>query len=136
MQICQDSIRDRAISRFRTQNIDFQSIHVDDNPGRQDWVSGELAIPRRFGRPDIYRFSCSVDFRTGQVRSAQIDHPLVVEKVNEIRRVAHEAGVAVAAYLANPAMLKVYGEGFTAVACSVDVDVLGRAYRQLLDALR
>ena len=41
-----------------------------------------------------------------------------------------------AAYLANPAMLKVYGEGFTAVACSVDVDVLGRAYRQLLDALR
>jgi len=73
VQICQDSIRDRAISRFRTQNIDFQSIHVDDNPGRQDWVSGELAIPRRFGRPDIYRFSCSVDFRTGQVRSAQID---------------------------------------------------------------
>ncbi|HZS86734.1 MAG TPA: aldolase/citrate lyase family protein [Chloroflexota bacterium] len=66
----------------------------------------------------------------------QVDHPLVVEKVNEIRQVASGAGVAVAAYLANPSMLHIYGAGFSAVACSVDVDVLGRAYRQVLEALR
>jgi hypothetical protein len=73
VQVCQDSVRDRAVSRFRTPNIDFRRIAVDDNPGRQDWVTGELAIRRRFGRPDVYGFSCSVDFRTGQVRTAQID---------------------------------------------------------------
>ncbi|MCU1335753.1 MAG: hypothetical protein JWO19_1334, partial [Bryobacterales bacterium] len=73
VRVCQDAIRDRAASRFGIQNIDFRSISADNNPGRQDWVSGELAIRRRFGRQDVYRFSCSVDFRTGQVRTAQID---------------------------------------------------------------
>jgi hypothetical protein len=73
VQVCQDSVRDRAVSRFRTSNIDFRKVSIDDNPGRQDWVAGELAIRRRFGRQEVYGFSCSVDFRTGQVRTAQID---------------------------------------------------------------
>jgi hypothetical protein len=73
VQVCQDSVRDRAVSRFRTQNIDFRKTSIDDNPGRQDWVTGELVILRRFGRQEVYGFSCSVDFRTGQVRTAQID---------------------------------------------------------------
>ena len=73
VRVCQDSIRDRAVARFRTPNIDFRRTAIDDNPGRQDWVLGELAVRRRFGRQEVYRFSCSVDFRSGIVRTAQID---------------------------------------------------------------
>lgn len=73
VQVCQDYVRDRAVSRFRTQNIDFLRISIDNNPGRRDWVTGELAVRRWFRRQDIYRFSCSVNFRTGLVRTAQID---------------------------------------------------------------
>jgi len=73
VKVCQDSVRDRAVARFRTPNIDFRRTAIDDNPGRQDWVLGELAVRRRFGRQEVYRFTCSVDFRSGQVRTAQID---------------------------------------------------------------
>ena len=73
VQVCQDDIRARASSRFRTQNIDFLRVSLDNNPGRNDWVVGELAVHRWWGRRNIYRFSCSVNFRTGQVRTAQID---------------------------------------------------------------
>jgi len=31
------------------------------------------AVRRRFGRQDVYRFSCSVNFATGVVRTAHID---------------------------------------------------------------
>jgi hypothetical protein len=73
VKVCQDSVRDRAVARFRTPNIDFRRTAIDDNPGRQDWVLGDLAVRRRFGRQEVYRFTCSVDFRSGQVRTAQID---------------------------------------------------------------
>lgn len=66
----------------------------------------------------------------------QLDHPRVVETVQEIRQIARHAGTAVAVYAARPAMLQAYGTDFTAIACSVDVDVLGRAYRQILAELR
>lgn len=73
VDVCQNSIKGQAVSRFRTPNIDIRAIAIDNNPGRQDWVTGELAVRKRFGRQNVYRFSCSVDFRTGQVRTAQID---------------------------------------------------------------
>jgi hypothetical protein len=73
VRVCQDAIRDQAADRFRTRDIDFRRVGIDDNPGRNDWVVGELAIHRRFGRDDLYRFSCSVNFDTGQVRTARID---------------------------------------------------------------
>jgi hypothetical protein len=73
VQVCQDSIRQQAIDRFGTPNIDFRRIAMDDNPGRQDYVNGELAVRRRFGRQNLYRFTCSVNFDTGRVRTARID---------------------------------------------------------------
>jgi hypothetical protein len=73
VQVCQDSIRDQAIRRFGTQNIDLRRTSLDDNPGRRDWVNGELVVRGRFGRQYFYRFACSVDFDRGQVRSARID---------------------------------------------------------------
>jgi len=73
MDICQRSIKDQAASQFRTPNITLQNVSVDNNPGRNDWILGEVAVRRRFGRPNIYRFTCSVNFDTGNVRSTHID---------------------------------------------------------------
>jgi hypothetical protein len=73
VDLCKDSIRDIAVRRFGTPNIDFRRIALDDNPGRRDWVNGELAVRRRFRAASIFRFSCSVNFDSGDVRTARID---------------------------------------------------------------
>jgi hypothetical protein len=72
VRVCQDSVREQASGRFREGNVEFLKTTLDDNPGRNDWVIGTLAV-RRFDRREIYRFSCSVNFDTGRVRSAQIE---------------------------------------------------------------
>jgi hypothetical protein len=72
VQVCESSIRQQAEQRFRTRNIDFRGTSLDDNPGRQDWVMGMFDVRRSVGRAETYSFSCSVNFDTGQVRSAQI----------------------------------------------------------------
>ncbi len=72
VQVCEASIRQQAEQRFRTQNISFRGTALDDNPGRQDWVMGMFDVRRSPGRSETYRFSCSVNFDTGRVRSAQI----------------------------------------------------------------
>jgi hypothetical protein len=74
LRACQDMVRQQAVQRFHTSNLQFRRVAVDDNPGRQDWISGTLAVRRGWGgREDAYRFSCSVNFDNGRVRSAQID---------------------------------------------------------------
>jgi len=72
IQVCQESVRREAVQRFRTQDITFESTDVDNNPGRNDWIAGTLEVRRGAGR-EFYGFSCSVDFNSGQVRSARID---------------------------------------------------------------
>jgi hypothetical protein len=72
VQVCESSIRQQAQQRFRTPNINFRGTSLDDNPGRQDWVMGMFDIRLSPGRDETYRFSCSVNFDTGRVRSAQI----------------------------------------------------------------
>jgi hypothetical protein len=72
VQVCESSIRQQAEQRFRTQNVSFRGTALDDNPGRQDWVMGMFDVRRSPGRDETYRFSCSVNFDSGQVRSAQI----------------------------------------------------------------
>ncbi len=73
---CQDAIRDQARSRFRGGDINFRRVQIDDNPGRRDWVVGSFEVRRggfeRDRPPDVFRFSCSVDFQSGRIRSADI----------------------------------------------------------------
>ena len=71
VRVCQDYVRQQAADRFHTDDMHFRRIAIDDNPGRNDWVVGVLDV-RRFGREEAYRFSCSVNFDTGRVRSADI----------------------------------------------------------------
>jgi hypothetical protein len=70
IRVCQDWVRDEAGRRLGNARIDFRRTAMDDNPGRNDWVLGTFAAQGRYGRQDFYRFSCSVDFETGRVRSA------------------------------------------------------------------
>jgi len=71
--VCQDAIRQQARDRFRGRDISFRQTTLDDRPGRNDWIVGVLEVHRRGGRDDLYRFSCSVNFDNGVVRSAQMD---------------------------------------------------------------
>ena len=74
LRACQDTVRQQAVQRFHTSNLQFRRVAMDDNPGRQDWITGTLAVRRGWGgREDAYRFSCSVNFDNGRVRTAQID---------------------------------------------------------------
>jgi hypothetical protein len=72
IRVCRDAVSDQASQRFRTRDIHFLSTRIDDNPGRNDWVLGRIDVhPDRRG--EVYNFSCSVDFNSGRVRSAEID---------------------------------------------------------------
>jgi len=73
IRVCQDAVRQKAYDRFRNSNLSFRRTTIDNNPGRQDWVTGLLDIRRGYDRDETYNFSCSVNFDTGEVRSAQID---------------------------------------------------------------
>jgi hypothetical protein len=73
VQVCQQAVRDQAMERFRTGNIAFRRTTLDDNPGRQDWVVGIADVRRGYDRDEAYRFSCSVDFDSGRVRSAELE---------------------------------------------------------------
>jgi hypothetical protein len=53
--------------------VQFRRIDIDSQPGRNDWVVGDLLVRFSDRREELYRFSCSVDFRNGRIRSAQID---------------------------------------------------------------
>ncbi len=65
VRVCPDSIRAQAHDRLRGARIDFRRTNIDDRPGRNDWVVGTFE-----SRRDIFSFSCSVDFQSGRVRSA------------------------------------------------------------------
>ncbi len=73
VRVCQDAVRQQAYNRFPNTNIAFRKTALDDNPGRQDWVTGLLDLRRGYDRDETYRFSCSVNFDSGEVMSAQID---------------------------------------------------------------
>jgi len=68
---CQESVREQAGGRWHSREVEFLRTTIDDQPGRNDWVVGTLAV-RRMDRREIYRFSCSVNFDSGNVRSAEI----------------------------------------------------------------
>jgi hypothetical protein len=72
VRVCQQSVLTQATRRFRTNDIHFYRTAIDDNPGRNDWVTGTLDI-HRGPREERYGFSCAVNFDNGRVRSAELD---------------------------------------------------------------
>ncbi len=72
VRVCQDSVAQQARSRFRNGDVHFGWTRVEDAPGREDWVIGSVDV-HRFGRLERYRFSCSVNFDSGRIRTAQLE---------------------------------------------------------------
>ena len=68
---CRDAVTRQVADRFRTNSVNFRDVRMDDNPGRNDWVIGRVDV-RRMGREERYRFSCSVNFNNGVIRSAEV----------------------------------------------------------------
>ena len=73
VNVCQDAVRRQASERFGGRRIEFLNTRIDDNPGRNDWVVGAIDVFRGQNREERLRFSCSVNFDNGQVRSVQLD---------------------------------------------------------------
>jgi hypothetical protein len=76
VNVCQDAVRRQAGERFGGRGVEFLNTRIDDNPGRNDWVVGTIDVLRGQNGQERFRFSCSVNFDNGQVRSVQID-PMV-----------------------------------------------------------
>ena len=73
-RICQQAVFNQASRRFHSQDIHFHGTTVDDGQGRGDWIVGTVDVHRGGSRrEERYRFSCSVDFGNGRVRSADLD---------------------------------------------------------------
>jgi hypothetical protein len=71
IQGCREAVARQISDRYRTNDVSFRDVRIDDNPGRNDWVIGRVDV-RRYGREDRYRFSCSVNFNNGVIRSAEV----------------------------------------------------------------
>jgi hypothetical protein len=65
-------VRDQAARRFNAHDLQFKRTRMDDQPGRNDWVVGFFEARQQGRPPSNYRFSCSVDFNAGRVRSADV----------------------------------------------------------------
>jgi hypothetical protein len=67
---CQRAVEER-LRRDGYRRIEFGNVSVDNRPGRNDWVVGDV---RAFGRGDreALEFSCSVNLSSGDVRSVDL----------------------------------------------------------------
>lgn len=70
IRVCQEAVVAR-IEREGYRYVNFESTAPDNNPGRDDWILGSV-IGRRGRTASRLLFACSVDFRTGRVRSVDV----------------------------------------------------------------
>jgi hypothetical protein len=70
IRACQDSVTDR-LNRDGYSYITFDRTVPDNQPDRNGLVSGRVSAQRAF-RTTWFGFSCSVDFRSGWVRSVDV----------------------------------------------------------------
>jgi len=76
IRLCQDNVRQQAAQRFNTSDIEFRRTIVEDTRGRRDQIAGSFIIHDSVtsgGRPEMHRFSCSMNFNNGRIQSVQID---------------------------------------------------------------
>lgn len=67
---CEEAVREKANQQYGLREIDFGGLNADDNPGRNDRITGSFEA-RRENR-ETYRFSCSVDLDNARVRDVEI----------------------------------------------------------------
>jgi hypothetical protein len=73
IDLCRNEVRTKGERDYGLRNIDITAAGVDTNSGRRDWVVGtfnDRSGSRR--RDNTYRFNCSVDYNSGQIRNVEI----------------------------------------------------------------
>ena len=70
IQACQRAV-DLRIRRNGYVRIDFGAINLDDRPGRNDWIVGNVRAEGRY-RADAFDFACSVNLQNGFIRSVDV----------------------------------------------------------------
>jgi hypothetical protein len=70
IRICQNSVTSR-LNRLGYPRVNFGRTVPDNNPGRNDRVTGFVSGKRGY-ETTLFSFSCSVDFRSGTVRSVDV----------------------------------------------------------------
>jgi hypothetical protein len=70
--MCRAEVRVRAEREYNLRNIDINSAAVDSARGREEWVTGTFAERGGGFRRSGYRFSCAIDYNSGQVRNVEI----------------------------------------------------------------
>lgn len=68
---CEQAVAQR-LRRDGFPNVDFTHTGVDDNPGRRDWIVGDVRAGGN-GQRDWFTFSCAVNLNNGNVRSVQVE---------------------------------------------------------------
>jgi hypothetical protein len=69
IQSCQDSVAN-WLQRTGYRRVGFERTYFDDRPGRKDWVLGTAYGQR--GVNMRFSFNCSVDSRSGRVRTFDV----------------------------------------------------------------
>jgi hypothetical protein len=72
VQNCQAAVTNRMRDRG-LRDVQFGRIDIDDNPGRNDWVVGNVSGNRGYGDRDSFNFSCRVDLNDGDIRSVDLN---------------------------------------------------------------
>jgi hypothetical protein len=70
IRMCQDSVTSQ-LNRSGFRYLTFERAIPLNNPGRHDWVTGNVS-GRRGWEAARFSYSCSVDFRSGTVRSIDV----------------------------------------------------------------
>jgi hypothetical protein len=70
IQACQDAVMVR-LNQSGFPTVMFGVSVPENNPGGNDWVRGTATGRRRLGTT-LFSYSCSVDFSSGRVRSADL----------------------------------------------------------------
>ena len=113
---CQDAVRERVSQQYGFRDIDFRGVNTDDNPGRNDAITGSFDV-RRGNDRDTYRFSCSVDLANGRVRGVEISRGRDAERAD--RYVGHDDGISACQRAAGQ---RIERDGYRNVQFSLNAD--------------
>jgi len=69
VEACRHAVMER-MRHDAYRDVEFRSIRVDDRPGRNDWIVGEVRGNRE--HPESFDFACSVNLGNSEVRTVDL----------------------------------------------------------------
>jgi hypothetical protein len=72
-RVCENAVRQQALSRFNTGAVTVRFVDSIDNAGPRDSIYGTVNVRGGSGRDQTYPFSCAVNYNTGRVLWTRID---------------------------------------------------------------